>query len=100
MQLDIVSANRLADGRVVYLAHGGGWSENIVDGRTARNAEAGMALLEEAERAVEDGIVVAPYLVSLTDDGGAFAPVHFRERIRLAGPLRDIERRPAACARP
>jgi len=86
MKLDIVSANRLTDGRVVYLTRDGGWSESIIDGRSAATKEASADLLADAERAVEAGIVVAPYLVSMADDGGAFAPLHFRERIRLFGP--------------
>ena len=86
MKLEIVSANRLTDGRVVYLARDGAWSESIIDGRTAATAEESAALLADAERAVEAGIVVSPYLVSMADDGGAFAPLHFRERIRLFGP--------------
>ena len=86
MKLEIVSANRLTDGRVVYLTRGDGWSESIIDGRTAASAEESTALLADAESAVEAGIVIAPYLVSMADDGGAFAPLHFRERIRLFGP--------------
>ena len=86
MKLDIVSANRLTDGRVVYLTRDDGWSESIIDGRSAATKEESVDLLADAERAVEAGIVVAPYLVSMADDGGAFAPLHFRERIRLFGP--------------
>ena len=91
MKLEIVSANRLADGRVVYLARDGVWSKNIIDGRTAATESESAALLAEAERAVEADIVVAPYLVSMADDGGAFAPLHFRERIRLFGPKHGRE---------
>ena len=86
MKLEIVSANRLTDGRVVYLTRGDCWSKSIIDGRTAATTEESAALLAIAERAVEAGIVVAPYLISMADDGGAFAPLHFRERIRLFGP--------------
>jgi hypothetical protein len=89
MKLDIVSANRLSDGRVVYLTRDDGWSESIIDGRTAATKEEGTALLADADRAVADGIIVSPYLVSMADDGGAFAPLHFRERIRLFGPKTD-----------
>ena len=89
MKLEIVSANRLTDGRVVYLTRENGWSESIIDGRSAATKEESTALLADAEQAVEAGIVVAPYLVSMADDGGAFAPLHFRERIRLFGPLHN-----------
>ena len=86
MKLDIVSANRLTDGRVVYLTRDDGWSESIIDGRTAATEEESSTLLADAERAVAAGIIVSPYLVSMADNGGAFAPLHFRERIRLFGP--------------
>lgn len=89
IKLEIVSANRLADGRVVYLAHGDKWSECIIDGRCARNTEESATLLAEAERAVKDGVVVEPYLVEMTNDGGAFAPVHYRELIRQRGPTQS-----------
>lgn len=88
MKLEIISANRLSDGRVVYLTRDGDWSESIIDGRSARSEEESTALLAEAERAANEGIVVSPYLVSMTDDGGAFAPLRFRERIRLFGPTK------------
>jgi hypothetical protein len=86
MKLEIISANRLSDGRVVYLTRDGDWSESIIDARSAHSTEESAALLAEAERAVDDGIVVSPYLVSMADDGGAFTPLRFRERIRLFGP--------------
>jgi len=89
MKLDIVSANRLTDGRVVYLTRDGGWSESIIDGRTAATEEESSTLLADAERAVAAGIIVSPYLVSMADDGGTFTPLHFRERIRLFGPKTD-----------
>ena len=52
MKLEIVSANRLTDGRVVYLSHGDRWSEKIIDGRAAKNDEEGAALLAEAGESV------------------------------------------------
>lgn len=97
MKLDIVSANRLTDGRVVYLTRDDGWSESIIDGRTAATEEESTVLLADAERAVTAGIVVSPYLISMADDGGAFAPLHFRERIRLFGPKHNrAEGQPAS----
>jgi len=89
MKLDLVSANRLTDGHVVYLSRNGGWSESITDGRTAATEEESSTLLADAERAVTAGIIVSPYLISIADDGGTFVPLHFRERIRLFGPKID-----------
>jgi sulfite reductase (NADPH) hemoprotein beta-component len=89
MKLEIVTANRLGDGRVVYLARDGGWSESIIDSRGASSDEESAALLAEAARAADSGVVVSPYLVSMADDGGIFAPLRIRERIRLFGPGRQ-----------
>jgi len=89
LKLEIVSANRLTDGRVVYLSHGDRWSEKIVDGRTAKNSEESAALLTEAEESVVAGLVVDPYLVTISDDNGAFTAMRLRERIRQFGPERN-----------
>lgn len=91
MTLEIVSANRLGDGRVVYLTRSGDWSESIIDGRGAHSEAEGAALLAEAEGAVDAGLVISPYLISMANDGGVFAPLRFRERIRLFGPLHRAE---------
>jgi len=88
LKLEIVSANRLTDGRVVYLSHGDRWSDKIVDGRTAKNGEESTALLAEAEVSVAKGLIVAPYLVTISDDNGAFTAMRLRERIRQFGPER------------
>ncbi len=89
MKLEIVSANRLTDGRVVYLAHGDRWSEKIIDGRAAKNGEESAALLAEAEESVAAGLVLDPYLVTISDDNGAFTAMRLRERIRQFGPERN-----------
>ena len=77
MKLDIVSANRLTDGHVVYLTRDGDWSESIVDGRTAATEKESSTLLADAERAVVAGIIVSPYRVSIADDGAPFHPCIF-----------------------
>lgn len=74
MSLKVVTANRLRDGRVVYLA-ADGWSEDIADASL---------LSEEEARAVASPEVVEPYLIEVAD--GSRRPVRRRERIRAAGP--------------
>jgi len=89
LKLEIVSANRLTDGRVVYLSHGGRWSEKIVDGRTARNDKESAALLTEAEASVAKCLVIDPYLLTISDETGAFTAMRLRERIRQFGPKQN-----------
>ena len=79
MSQRIVTANRLKDGRVVYLTPDAGWSQRIAD---SRHAEGAAVALPE----VDGSIVVDPYFVEVTLDGGVPRPVLHRERIRAAGP--------------
>ena len=89
MTQQVVSANRLADGRVVYLAEGG-WTREIAAARSAAGKAEGEALLAEAEEAVRRCEVVAPTLIELQPDGAL--PLRLRERIRDRGPTRETGR--------
>ena len=87
MALQIVTANRLGDGLVVYLAAEAIWSECIEDSLIAAEASQGEELMEEAARAVAARQVVDPYLIDVAHKDGAIVPVRFREVIRAVGPL-------------
>jgi hypothetical protein len=86
MTIQIVTANRLDDGEVVYLADDGAWSERIAGGRVAEGKEDGAALLAAAETAVAERKVVAPYLIDVVVEDGSPRAVRFKERIRASGP--------------
>ncbi|MEN0001523.1 MAG: DUF2849 domain-containing protein [Pseudomonadota bacterium] len=81
----IVTANDLYDGDVVYLTKEGGWSIQIGDAAIAEDAERAAALLSKGGAQVSR--IVGAYLadVSINDDGKP-EPVHFRERFRTRGP--------------
>ncbi|HUI16396.1 MAG TPA: DUF2849 domain-containing protein [Alphaproteobacteria bacterium] len=85
MNLEVVTANRLKDGRTVYLGESG-WSENLEEARLAGSAAAAQALLALAERSVERNEVVGPYLIEVIEEGGHLVPARRRERIRAEGP--------------
>lgn len=82
----IVTANRLRDGAVVYLTAQGCWSEALACGALAEDKAAVADLLVQAERSVADRLVVAPYAfpVALAPEGPQ--PTQKREQIRAAGP--------------
>jgi hypothetical protein len=84
--LQVITANRLHDGVVVYLGPDGGWVERIEEARIARDKEAAGTLLAEAERAAADCRVVAPYAIDVADAPHGLQPVTYRERIRAFGP--------------
>lgn len=86
MTLQIVTANRLIDGIVVYRAAGGSWVENIAESALAETAEAAVALLAEGEASAARQEVVEPYLIPVAVQGGDVQPLSCRERIRATGP--------------
>ncbi len=95
MPFQIVTANRLTDGFVVYLMDGGEWSTDIEDSAHARSPEAGEQLLVTGGRAVDTQEIIDPYLIDADDRSGRISPVKYRERIRATGPsTNDANRRP------
>ena len=82
----IVTANRLRDGAVVYLTAQGRWSETLACGAVAEEPAALADLLAQAERSVADRVVVAPYAFAVTPRADGPHPVQKREQIRAAGP--------------
>lgn len=89
--MQVVTANRLADGVVVFLTADGGWSEQIGESAVAAGKEEAAALLALGETAERQQRVVAPYLIEVECvDGRVARAKRFRERIRALGPtVRD-----------
>ncbi len=81
----IVTANRLHDGAVVYLAADKDWSRNVESGLVADSRDP-EKLLAIAELAVQDQIIVAPYLIEVEVVANSIHPIRFREQIRAKGP--------------
>jgi sulfite reductase (NADPH) hemoprotein beta-component len=86
MSAQILTANRLADGDVVYLTADGGWSTSVDAARIADGKEAAAALEAIGAKGAADQVVVAPYLIEVGEDAGHVVPLRFRERIRAYGP--------------
>lgn len=79
----IVSANDLMDGDVVYLDPAGQWSRSLDDAAVAETSEDATALLE---RANQPGRVVGPVLIDVALTGVRPEPTHLREKLRERGP--------------
>lgn len=87
MTLKIVTANRLDDGLVVYLAADDSWSEVLNDAARAATEGEAAALMEAAQAAVARRRVIGPYLMAVAAADGAIHPVGTREIIRASrGP--------------
>jgi hypothetical protein len=78
----MITANRLSDGAVVYFTAGKGWSETFVEGAVWSDKESAETALTESKESVKARIVVEPYLfdVAMTEAGPK--PTSTRERIR------------------
>jgi hypothetical protein len=82
--LQVASANRLADGIVVWLDDAGQWTDRLEHAAVARDKRAAGMLLERAR--AEGFGVVEPYLVAVSEDeDGRLEPLSLRERIRASG---------------
>jgi len=86
MTLKVVTANRLGDGEVVYLAAAGAWSAWLEDAEAVETPDGEDALLSHAQQAVETRMVVGPYAMAVTRDRGRLRPTSQREVIRAMGP--------------
>lgn len=85
MSHQMVTANRLSDGAVVYRTADGGWSTSVNEGHVVADAEA-EALLKSADKSIDDCTVVGTYLIAVEPAGAEVRPIRFREQVRAKGP--------------
>src|SRR5271166_4593694 len=87
---DVITANRLADGVVVFQTADQGWSEDF--NRAAVWRDAAATASARAKEDEQQNLVVEPYTVPVDERNGHVAPKALREAIRAAGPTirRDL----------
>ncbi len=81
---NVVTANRLTDGIVVYLAPDGSWVEDIARARIASTENETKALEGVADKDVKARKVVAVYPMEVALVDGAVDPLSVREKIRAS----------------
>jgi len=82
--LQVASANRLADGMVVFLDDAAQWTERLDRAAIARDKQAAEVLLARAR--AQSSTVVDPFLVAVVEDeSGRIEPLSLREKIRASG---------------
>ena len=81
----MLTANRLIDGDVVYW-RAGGWAEAFDQGDVLVTDADAEAALRAAGKFVADNVVVNPYLFDVRAEADCVTPVKEREIIRAAGP--------------
>ncbi|MGO9007048.1 MAG: DUF2849 domain-containing protein [Beijerinckiaceae bacterium] len=84
--LSVISANRLDDGTVTYLAADGKWVGSLAAAKVfAAKSDAAVGL-EAARRAVERNLVLDPFVVEVAEVPTGRRAVNLRDAIRATGP--------------
>jgi hypothetical protein len=83
-----LTANRLADGEVVFWT-GEAWSERFSLARLFDDN--GAAESAEAHAKTQITELVDPYLIEVSEVEGGVAPVSYRERLRALGPTNKLD---------
>jgi hypothetical protein len=86
MALQIVTANRLIDGSVVYFTLEGTWSPWIAEARAMNREQTANAVLALGFASVGRNEVIDPYLIDVVQEAATIKPVRYREAIRAKGP--------------
>ena len=89
----MIIANRLIDGVVVFLAPGDAWDTAIASGTVIDDDAEAERLLGVAKQHADRCIVIDPLLIEVKVENGQVRPTEIREVIRAFGPTvrTDIE---------
>jgi hypothetical protein len=82
----VMTANRLRDGDVVFLTRSGVWDVRIDEAALALEPQAAKALEARAADDVQANLVTGHYLFDAERVNGKIRALHIRERIRTLGP--------------
>ena len=88
--MQIVTANRLTDGRVVFRDHDGRWVETIA-AATVLDATAAKTAVEASQADVAARLIVEPHVVEVVQGPTGVVPKTMREKIRAGGPTSGSE---------
>jgi uncharacterized protein DUF2849 len=81
-----ITANRLDNGRVVFLDEAGGWTMDLADARFVTDGPELDDANAHAKAQHDARIVVDPYPIDIINLDGRPVPARIRERIRAEGP--------------
>lgn len=86
MSFNILTANDLLSGGVVYLTSQNNWSPFISQAHVSDGAATNEHLESVGYQAEAEQIIVGPFLIAVTIENGIPRPTRFRERLRVNGP--------------
>jgi len=81
-----LTANRLSDGIVVFLASYGSWVDHLTDAAVAVDQVVADQMVEMGAIAEGASEVVGAYLIDVVKDDDGLRAAHIREAMRAAGP--------------
>jgi len=84
--VQVLTANRLGDGAVVFLNFDGDWAQSLTGVVIARSPDEARGLEARGLFDARRNLVVDPYLADMREAAGALVPLRQRERVRLEGP--------------
>jgi hypothetical protein len=84
MTVQVVTANRLRDGVIVWFTAQNTWSEDFAESRPLRDEAEAKAALDAAGIDVKRQFVVGPYLAEVEETPEGIQPNSARERIRAS----------------
>jgi hypothetical protein len=82
----MIIANRLIDGVVVFMAPGGGWDTAIAAGAVIDDGAEAERLLAAAKQDEAHCVIIDPNLIEVAVEDGGPRPTAIREAIRAFGP--------------
>lgn len=82
----VITANRLRDGTVVFFSAEAGWTEGIEDAQVFDTAEAAAAGMAATKKDEDDNLVLDVYAIDVIQKDGRSVPSRLRELIRATGP--------------
>jgi Protein of unknown function (DUF2849) len=88
--VQVISANRLVDGAVVYRGPDSSWVERLSKAKIFSTKAQADAELLAAQGDAKRNLVVEPCLVEVREDQGVVRPVTLHEAIRAQGPTIDF----------
>lgn len=84
--IQVITANRLLDGRVVFFTAAHSWDSNVDTAEVFADPAAAEGAIQLAQNAVVAGEIVDPYAIAVSTADGHVVPTILRERIRAEGP--------------
>ncbi len=86
----IISANRLADGTVVYAAPDGSWPTALEAARIFESEAEARDGLRAAHADAKRNLILDPFIVEIVREDGGLRAARLRDAIRARGPTFDF----------